>query len=69
MCDGTPRRMKILIAEIGVDMSVFPSHKHLCSWAGISPGNNESGGKRKPARTKKGNHWLRAILVECGQVP
>lgn len=60
------RSAQDLIAEIGVDMSPFPSHKHLCSWAGLSPGNNESGGKRKPARTKKGNHWLRTILVECG---
>ena len=47
-------------------MSPFPSHKHLFSWAGISPGNHESGGKRKPAQTKKGNQWLRAILVERG---
>ncbi|MFC4672935.1 transposase, partial [Dysgonomonas termitidis] len=36
-----------LIAEIGLDMSVFPSEKHLCSWVGISPGNNESAGKKK----------------------
>jgi transposase len=60
------RSAQDLIAEIGVDMRPFPSHKHLCSWAGISPGNNESGGKRRRARTKKGNQWLRAILVECG---
>ena len=36
-----------LIAEIGLDMSVFPTEKHLCSWAGVAPGNNESGGKKK----------------------
>lgn len=66
------RSAQDLIAEIGVDMSHFPSHKHLCSWAGISPGNNESGGKRKSGKTtsnpvgSQGNKWLKAILVECG---
>ena len=53
------------IAEIGVDMSRFPSHKHLCSWARICPGNNESAGKRKSGRTGNGNKWLKSILVEC----
>ena len=61
------RAAQDIVAEIGVEMSYFPSHKHLCSWAGISPGNNESAGKRKSGRTKKGNKWLRAILVECAQ--
>jgi transposase len=42
-----------------------PSAKHLCSWAKVSPGNNESAGKRKSGRTGKGNKWLRAILVAC----
>jgi transposase len=60
------RSAQDLIAEIGVDMSQFPTHRHLCSWAGISPGNNESAGKCKSGRTRKGNKWLRAILVECG---
>jgi transposase len=59
------RAAQDLIAEIGVDMSRFPSHKHLCSWARICPGNNRSAGKRKSGRTGKGNRWLRPILVEC----
>lgn len=61
------RAAQDLLAETGVDMGHFPSHKHICSWSGVSPGNNESGGKRKSGRTRKGNKWLRAILVECAQ--
>ena len=53
-----------LISEIGVDMSRFPSAKHLASWAGVCPGNNQSGGKRLPAGTTGGNRWIRAILGE-----
>jgi transposase len=53
-----------LISEIGVDMSRFPSAKHLASWAGVCPGNNQSGGKRRPAGTTGGNRWVRAILGE-----
>jgi len=54
-----------LIGEIGVDMQAFPSHRHLCSWARMCPGNNESAGKRKSGRTGPGNPWLRSLLVEC----
>jgi transposase len=59
------RAVQDIIAEIGLDMSVFPTHKHLCSWAAICPGNHESGGKRKSGKTRKGNKWLRAMLVQC----
>lgn len=53
-----------VIAEIGADMHVFPTQAHLCSWAKVCPGNNESAGKRKSGSTGHGNRWLRAILVQ-----
>ena len=52
-----------LIAEIGVDMSVFISVYHLAAWAGLSPGNHESAGKQKSERARKGNVHLRTMLV------
>jgi transposase len=54
-----------VIAEIGVDMSRFPTSGHLASWAGMCPGNNESAGKRKSGKTNKGSPYLRAALVQA----
>jgi transposase len=59
------RTAEVLIAEIGVDMSAFPTPKHLASWAGVCPGQNESAGKRRSAKTRKGSKWLRATLTEA----
>ena len=55
-----------ILAEIGADMSWFPSTADLDSWAGMAPGNNQSGGKRRRAKARKGNRWLRTMLVESG---
>ncbi len=54
-----------LIAEIGTDMSRFPTAHHLASWAGMCPGNHESAGKRYSGKTRKGSPWLRALLVQA----
>jgi transposase len=55
----------VIISELGVDMSVFPSERHVAAWAGVSPGNNESAGKRKGGRARKGNIHLTTALVQA----
>jgi transposase len=65
---GVQRRTaEVMIAEIGTDMSVFPTAGHLASWAGLCPGNDESAGKRRSGRTRKGSRWLSIALTEAAQ--
>jgi transposase len=59
------RTAEVIIAETGGDMSAFPTAKHLASWAGVCPGNDESAGKRRSGKTRKGSKWLRANLIEA----
>ena len=55
----------LIISEIGADMSVFESDKHLNSWAGLAPANNESAGKKKSVRISKAGQYLKPLLVQC----
>ncbi len=63
---GVSQRVaEIIVAEVGTDLSRFPTAKHLASWAGMSPGNHESAGKRLSGKTGKGSRWLRQALTEA----
>ena len=59
---------RTLVAEIGTDMQVFPSAADIASWVGVCPGNNESAGKCKSGKTRKGNRWARRALCEAAWV-
>jgi transposase len=63
---GVDRRAaEVLVAEVGTDMTRFATADHLCSWAGMSPGNDRSAGKRRSGRTTKGDCWLRSVVVQA----
>jgi transposase len=57
----------IIVAEIGVDMSRYPSERHLAAWAGLAPGNNQTGAKQRASKTRKGNRYLRRALVQAAR--
>lgn len=61
------RTAEVMVAGVGTDMGRFPTDGHLASWAGMCPGNNESAGKRKNGKTRKGSPWLRTALIEAAQ--
>ncbi len=63
---GVDRRVaEVVLAEVGPDLKPFPSDAHVSAWSGMSPGSDESAGKRRSGRTTKGNRWLRAALVQA----
>jgi transposase len=59
------RTAEVLLAEIGTDLKPFRTSEHLASWAGLCPGNNESAGKRRTGKMRKGSPWLRAALIQA----
>lgn len=61
------RSAEVIVAEMGIDMSRFPTEAHLASWVGLCPGNNESAGKRKSGKTTKGNKYLKSTLIQCAK--
>ena len=63
---GVDRRVaEVVLAEVGADLSPFPTHRHVAAWAGMSPGNEESAGKRRRQRITPGNRWLKRTLVQA----
>ncbi|MCY4608225.1 MAG: IS110 family transposase [bacterium] len=56
-----------ILIELGPDITVFTSRRHLAAWAGLCPGNNEGAGKRRSGRTRRCNTTLREVLIECAQ--
>ena len=63
---GVKRRVaEVLLAELGTDMGVWPSARHLCSWAALCPGNRESAGRQRSGRTRRGNRWLKGVLLQA----
>ena len=58
---------QLILAEVGPDLSAFPSAKHFAAWLGLAPASHESGGRSRPAGTRKGNYRLQSLLVECAQ--
>jgi transposase len=71
LLDGIPgigqTTAEVILSEIGSNMSHFPTASHLCAWAGVAPGNNESAGKQRSGKTRKGNRALRCALVEAAR--
>ena len=61
------RSAEVILAEIGQDMTRFPTAGHISSWVGVCPGNNESAGKRRNGKTRNGNKTLKSTLVQCAQ--
>src|SRR5918995_1376405 len=61
------RPAEVIVAELGPDVERFPSHRHAASWAAICPGQDESAGKRRSGKTRKGDLWLRTALIEAAQ--
>ena len=62
------RSAEVILAEIGLDMSRFPTAGHLAAWSGLAPGNNESAGRRKSGKTRKGNPTLKTTLIQSAKV-
>ena len=63
-----PRSAQVILAEIGLDMSRFPTAGHLCAWAGLAPGDKESASKRYNCKSRKGNSTLKTTLIQCAKV-